>query len=301
MRQRDGQGGHERRSWALSFALAATLLGSILLVVAGCAPDDPSLPFLRSQPENDLAYPGASVVSTTTAADTFPVNTCCIVDRTFRVSATADDIGAWYKRELARRGWSYGGPPYHNGGLDTEYSWGKAALSLYLTIPVATGQATSYTISIQSPSGAYKFVAECEALRQVPEVVLAPPGVTRADGGPGCSIGGYEVGGGSRAGTVGVEQVYSPPPPMADALAFWGAALRSRGWTPVAISPMDIRFVVAKWAKWPLVALLETDSFLNTTTFGVWETLDASGSPVPLASELVPRPAPGTPDMNAAP
>jgi hypothetical protein len=286
-----------RQSKKTSSLGLAVLAALTLLVAASCAPDDPSLPFLQSQPENHLAYPGASLVSTTTNGPGFPVNGCCSTEWKFSSSATDRKIGEWYDAELGKRDWVSDLDAHQNGDGSLSYSWHKPALELYLDFALATGGVTSYEVSLQSPSGEYKFVAPLEALRTAQEAGLAPLGATLA-GSQGLLISRATVGGGSRAGIVGVTQDYLLGSPMSDALAFYDSTLRGRGWEPISILPSDNAHVVAKWAKWPIVALLETDT--NTFTFGLWETLGADGSPVPLASGLVPNPGAANPDYLAS-
>jgi len=270
----------------------AVLLGPLLFVAAGCAPNDPSLPFLQSQPENNLIYPGAALVSTTTHGPEFPMNSCCDIDRDFTSGATAQQIGDWYSAQLSRSEWSSGYTAHQNGDGTLSYYWQKPALTLNLDIsPAANG--TSYSVSLHSQSGLYKFVATWDSLRHAPEAGLAPPGATPS-GGQGFPN--------NSSATVGLTQDYMLDSPIADVAAFYDSALRARGWTPVAVSSMDNAHVIAKWAKWPIVAELETNSnsYKNAYTFSLWESLDAAGSPVPLASELVPNPGDSIPDLPSA-
>ena len=72
---------------SISLGALGALLTVMALITVGCGAADPSLQFLQSQPENDLAYPGASQTSTTTEGPGFPVNTCCDVKREFSSTA----------------------------------------------------------------------------------------------------------------------------------------------------------------------------------------------------------------------
>jgi hypothetical protein len=265
---------HQRKPASLALVAFFALVG---LVAAGCAPADPSLQYLQSQPENDLVYPGASLISTTTQGPGFPVNGCCIVDRKFSSGAAASDVGIWYSAQLAQRDWASDVHAHQEGG-SLSYSWHKPALDLYLDLVPAAGGVITYTVSLQTHGGDYQLAAPCEALRRVQEASLAPPGATA---GVQAFVINKAAGGG---GKVEVTQSFVLDSPKSDIVAFYVSALTARGWTSISISPSDHPPGVAagKWAKGPVVALLGIG--LDIYTFELSETVDTSGSPVPFHS-----------------
>jgi hypothetical protein len=84
----------------------ATLLVALVSILAACSDDRP-LKYLRSQPEDSLAFPGAELTCTRGRDSAVGLSSTepATSERCYTASATEDEVVAWYAEELASRGW----------------------------------------------------------------------------------------------------------------------------------------------------------------------------------------------------
>jgi hypothetical protein len=263
---------------SISLGALGALLTVMALITVGCGAADPSLQFLQSQPENDLAYPGASQTSTTTEGPGFPVNTCCDVKREFSSTATAAEIANWYSAKLAQSDWASGDPPFQAGDGTTSYHWEKPALDLDIGFAPASGGETRYSVVIRSESGLYRFAVPCQTLGRTPEASLAPPGAPHPKGETFYILPGRE------GASLTVSQYYVLDSAGSDVLAFYDSHLSAQGWASQTVADSDFANgpVVGKWTKGTILALLGETS--DRYTFELIQLVDSSGSPLPVAT-----------------
>ncbi len=255
------------------------LLAALFVALAawGCG-DGTDVSFLKAQPEYNLVYPGATVLSSQPGGG-FGGSPSVVQE--FKTSSTLTDVATWYTTELGNRKWV--GSQDRDAQRGTVYDWYRPCLQLSLHANSPTGNQTQYEVTFSLiGSCVWERASNLQSLRELPETSVAPPGVEVLQA---------ETFMASRqqdgSTFLRVQRVYRWPGGTPAAVQFYDNALVSRGWTRVETSPGE-RFgsadVAAKWQKGQIVAVLGdgTNSFL----YGLGELLDSQGSPLPPPSAI---------------
>ncbi len=254
-------------------AVAGVLL--LALSVASCA-KDPAVTYLEGQPEYNLTYPGAALVSTTTGGGGLIVHSGPYVTWEFTSSSTLADVGDWYAAELGRRNWVGGLAPQTTGsGGGPMYSWQRPCLILSVAGYPPIADQTHYEVTLVV-DGEWQRASQLQSLRDRPEASIAPGGAAQL--GTEMFSATLQPGG----TLLFVQRSYRWSEGRLAALQFYDNSLVALGWTrvkPPGSEPLD-NATAGTWQKGSVLARL---TFKETTslTFTLNESVDAQGSPVP--------------------
>ncbi|MGZ6315421.1 MAG: hypothetical protein ACXWNI_07330 [Candidatus Limnocylindrales bacterium] len=268
-----------RRSRA-PWLVRAACVGAMVFAVTGCGPT-PKLDFIQARPENALAYPGATLLSTKTYPEDSLFGGGASIDREFISGASTDDIIAWYRTELAKRNWSGGASA--DSGTDSYAiiaDWSYPGLLLDLEFHVPANGTLRYRMHISSTPD-YDVAAQVQTLREIPEETLAPPGAQKQGTGEFWETSPQAEAGGRRLRVYRLYQLDSAA--SSDLEAFYDSELAARGWksVPPAGAKRDPVPPKGEWQKGTVTARLFIPGEVQRTyEFALDQTIDSAGSPV---------------------
>lgn len=268
-----------RTQWLVRAACVAAMV----FTVSGCG-STPKLDFIQARPEKDLVYPGATILSTKTYPEDSLLGGGASIDREFTSGASTDDIIAWYRTELANRKWS--GGVSGDSGTDSyaiSAAWFYPGIWLDLEFHAPANGTMRYLMHISS-APEYDVSAQIQALRETPEVTLAPTSAQQ----PGAVSSWWDLWWSQKVpGTGGslirVEHNYVSDSTPSEIARYYETELAARGWKATSPPATDPRGAPPHrtWQKGTVTALFFVPGLVeHTYEFALDQTLDSAGSPV---------------------
>jgi hypothetical protein len=249
----------------------------MVFAVTGCGPN-PQLDFIRVRPENDLVYPGATLLSTKTYPGAGIPAGGASIEREFSSSASTDDIVAWYRTEPSNRNWSGGVLGDSGNSYAATAAWFYPGLLLQLDFRAPANGTLRYLMTFSS-TPEYDVSAQIQTLRETPEETLAPPGA-QGEAESWWRIKQTDA----SAARIRVHRTYALDSTSSDIERFYDSELAARGWTsmPPPTSDPDGAPPMRTWQKGTVTALLFVTGTYGTDEyeFALDQTLDSAGSPV---------------------
>jgi hypothetical protein len=238
--------------------------------------DDRPTAYLASLPETRLAYPGATLLgSSSTPADAwFGTTRSATVTSRYEARATAEEVTDWYARELAARDWLRRDINLSSSGQIPVWHKDYAEIQLGHVRQDSPG-VTRFSITAYARHGR-EDPAPLRRVQAMPELELVYPGSDQQETGEGL---------GRRTSDHNVQPAYvvrryDTEATPADVLAFFDRELTARGWTAQGpVSKRGERTWVRDDAEFSLHAYDPEGRTVNAYSFEIREVPGPEATP----------------------